>query len=637
MRRIDHAQPITTHRLAAFADASETDGADNVRLEFPEDYEDFSTSDLNDLHTKALNAFEGLYGDGTDLSDEDMNALSALTEGIESVKAEQAARAEKDAERAERARELASKIGVGQKAPEEDADEDAEDPADESEEDEDEDDAETPEGEAESEDESQDENEEQGSLAASGRRRSVSFPASRARRHLPRATEDTAQKAKTMKDVAFASGEGTGFTPGTGIDFADAAQIVARRLQGFNHNAYAAAAKRGKHMRQQSSVMGIRKPIGSDLVINRDDPEHTEGVLSKAVSEHRLPGNSLVAAGGWCAPSETLYDLLEMESRDGLFSLPEVGVARGGIRRTLGPDFADIFRSITGFHYTEEQDQDGLYGVDEFGIGDGSEGDKPCYKVECPDFEEFRLEVIGLCLSAGLLQQRAYPEVIARTLRGALVAHDHRISARTIRRIESGSDAVNMTSTHGSAAPLLQAIELQVEHLRYTSRMPRGATVEGVFPFWVRGAIRADLAERNGVDMLAVSDQQIANWFTLRGISPQFVYNWQDINVLDAANFTGWPTEVKFLLYPAGTWVRGSSDIITIDSLFDSTQLRQNDYTALFTEEGWMVVKMGHYSRVVTVPINADGVTGIQADLAGPTVAAPLADPEGDAETAPAE
>src|SRR5699024_11631191 len=120
-------------------------------------------------------------------------------------------------------------------------------------------------------------------------------------------------------------------------------------------------------------------------------------------SDLRLPNQSLVASGGWCAPSEVIYDLLELESRDGIFSLPEVGITRGGITRTLGPDFADIYNAISGFHYTEQEDIDGNYD------GEGG-GSKPCYKVECPDFEEFRLEVDGLCITAGLLQQRGYPD-----------------------------------------------------------------------------------------------------------------------------------------------------------------------------------------------------------------------------------
>ena len=49
--------------------------------------------------------------------------------------------------------------------------------------------------------------------------------------------------------------------------------------------------------------------------------------------------------------------------------------------------------------------------------------------------------------------------------------------------------------------------------------------------------------------------------------------------------------------------------MITLDTIYDSVLLAQNDFNALFTEEGWMVVKMCQDSRVVTVPVCADGAT----------------------------
>src|SRR5690606_19948636 len=121
-----------------------------------------------------------------------------------------------------------------------------------------------------------------------------------------------------------------------------------------------------------------------------------------------------------------------------------------------------------------------------------------------------RLNLTGLCIQAGLLQSRGYPEVIARTTRGALVAHDHRMSANLIAGIENGSTAVTMPSLQvGATAPLLTAIELQVEHYRYTHRLARAVTLEAVFPFWVRGVVRSDLSRRLGVDLLSVPDARI--------------------------------------------------------------------------------------------------------------------------------
>src|SRR3546814_12529473 len=81
----------------------------------------------------------------------------------------------------------------------------------------------------------------------------------------------------------------------------------------------------------------------------------------------------------------------------------------------------------------------------------------------------------------------------------------------------------------GATAPLRTAIELQVEHLRTVNRMSRSATLEAVFPMWTHGVIRSDLSRRRGVDMLSVTNAQINAWFTQRGVSPQFVYDWQDL------------------------------------------------------------------------------------------------------------
>jgi len=284
---------------------------------------------------------------------------------------------------------------------------------------------------------------------------------------------------------------------------------------------------------------------------------------------------------------------------------------------TTGPDFRDMFAEITGFSYTEEQDIAGEYGVNGQGIGNDTEGTKPCYKVECPPFADYRLGIEGLCLTAGLLQSRGYPEVLARVIRGALVAHDHRVNGRMIAAMEAGSTAISMAANQvGTAAPILTAIELQVEHYRAVRRMSRNTTLEAVFPFWVHGAIRSDLSRRLGVELLSVSDSRINEWFRERGVNPQFVYNWQDIAATASTAFNAWPTSVKFLLYSAGTWIRGTSDIITIDTLYDSVLLGNNDFTALFTEEGVFTAKRGQDSRVITVPITADGATAAGVDIA---------------------
>lgn len=692
------ARNLPRRRLPGFFDDQ---NPEEIELVIPDDLTELTDEDVQALHDQTVEAFNGLYGDGESLTDEDFEALSELTRGVERLRSELTSRAQAREEQVARATELASRVnGESEPEPQED-DEDEPVAAEE----------ENPEGETEEEETAP----EPEPVLASNRPIRVNLSGLRSRQSAP--ARRVAQPQR-MQDLVSAAPDLPGFSNGQGMTWEDIGRAVDARLRGFNETQYRNARLAGREMRQQFGVAVVRRPFEDGLMVQSNDPGHVDEVIRRAVDESRLPGGSLVAAGGWCAPSQVIYDLLEMESRDGLFSLPEIGITRGGIQFTPGPDFASIYNSV-GFTYSEAQDEAGSYsgGTNEvqsvsitgsptggtftltfngettqpipynatasqviaaisalssvpgsglaggggplpgtpvtvtFGgllggldqpqmTADGSEltggtdpavavststpgvagsGDKPCYTVPCPDFQERRLNLSGVCLSAGLLQQRGYPEVIARTTRGALIAHDHKVSAAVLNAVVTGSTPVTMTADQvGTTAPLLDAIEMQVEHYRYIHRMARRTTLEAVFPFWVYGAIRSDLARRQGVDLIDVPDSRINAWFTTRGVSAQFVYNWQDLTGA-AGSFTAWPSSVSFLLYAAGTWVRGNSDIVSLDTIYDSVNLGQNDYTALFTEEGWLVAKVGHDSRVVTVPVCSTGGThgGVTIDCDG--------------------
>ena len=616
-------RPTLISLATAYADqGAEVEGTEDEFV-IPEDLTTLSDEELEALSTAATDHFNAIYGDGDGIDDDSLSALAALTTGIENLSVETEARAELAQKRKDEAAALAARVR---------GDEPSEAVAE----------TETLAAEGESEVEAAVEPESVVAAAAPAvERKDVRIPMAnvRSRRAATPAVASSysegysvidAEKKATVKDVIFSNSGELGFKAGQGLDFNDMGKAVDRRLQSFQQSQYDKANKAGHHLRDQHSLAVIKKQFADDLVVKNNDPVHVDEVLNRAIDESRLPGGSLVASGGWCAPSEVLYDIIgEVESRDGLLSLPEVGVTRGGVQFSTGPDFAQLFAAITGFSYTEAQDIAGKYGVDVNGIGNDTEGSKPCYRIECPDFDDYRLGIEGLCLIAGLLQQRGYPELIARTIRGALVAHDHRVNGRLIAQMVAGSTAVSLAANQvGTAAPVLTAIELQVEHYRAVRRMSRETTLEAVFPFWVRGAIRSDLSRRLGIDPssgIDVTNAMIDKWFRDRGVNPQFVYNWQDIAATPAASFNQWPNSVQFLLYSAGTWIRGTSDIITIDTLYDSVLLGQNDYTALFTEEGVGVWKRGQDSRVVTVPITADGATAAGVDIAhnGSLVPAP--------------
>jgi hypothetical protein len=593
------------------------DQADDA-LVVPEDLSTLTDDEVASLAARAGDAFDALYGDGTGTpSDEDYATLAELTTAIEALATEQAARETAATERRDAAAALAARA-----RPTLSTDTDADGA-----EGDDEDDEDAPDEDEAEEVPPAEDAEADGSattITAAGRRgplainlRSANRNVARPARRAPAATPE-----RTMRDVAYATSDSLGFADHAGIDWLDSGRMLDRRIGSFAKGQYEAAQSRGQHIREQHSLMAFKREMPKELLVASTGPESMMEAMNRAVDQSRLPGGALTAAG-WCAPSETLYDLCSGASRDGIISLPEVGVSRGGINMPVSPTFADLYSQI-GFHFTEEQAIAGEWAP---GANPGDPnvvGDKPCYEIECPVWEDHRLEGDGLCIVADLLTVRGYPEMLAWVTQNALIAHDHKISAGKIAQLVAGSTPITMTAgTVGTTAPLLAAIELQVEHYRYSQRLSRNTTLEAVFPFWIRGAIRQDISVRADVPVYEVTDGQVDAWFRSRGVVPQYVYDWQAIDGVAADAFITWPTTVDFLLYQAGTWVAGVDDIITLDTLYDSTLLGQNKFTALFTEEAWLVAKRCVDSRVITVPINSNGGIGLGQVLAGDLTAAP--------------
>jgi hypothetical protein len=295
---------------------------------------------------------------------------------------------------------------------------------------------------------------------------------------------------------------------------------------------------------------------------------------------------------------------------DGLFDFPEVTADRGGfnIPTDGGPDFASIFTGIGNAgdtHLTEAEV-----------IADTA---KVCTEIPCPPFTDVRLGVDYVCLTGSLLQRRGYPEAVGRFHRGALVALAHKINAGKIAAVIAGStDGGTIPASAGgddAASSLLAAIEVAIVDIRYRTRLGVNATVEILLPLWALAQIRAAMSRRrgNGVETMNVSDAQIASWFATRGAVPRFGYDWQDAFSGLAAGpggatpLTALPTEVTFAAYPAGTWTSATADVVDLDTIYDSTQLATNQYTAAFVETGWAMLKMGPISRFYTASVDPTG------------------------------
>lgn len=424
-------------------------------------------------------------------------------------------------------------------------------------------------------------------VVAAGRRRSVAAAAGRATPPAPAPTRTVA--------TLTASADVPGFATGSTLDDIDhVGRALVTKLEALpKHRLGGRTGTQTRHTVANIDLTGVRQDGLTQQAFGRDDL----ALLNAARKEARLPGGSLVAAGGWCAPSETLYDLCQIATTEGLIDLPEIQINRGGIRYTTGPDFASIYEDV-GFCLTEQDVIDGEL--------------KTCIEVDCPEFVEVRLDACGLCIRAGILTNVGYPEYVRSYIENALIAHQHKMSKRAIDQILAESTPIDAAGAFATTVDSLAELELIAQYQRQAWRMSYNESMEILLPFWYKTVIRADLARRGGVDLINVSDAQIDAYFRDRMLAVQWLYNLFPLENNDGEVCV--PATIEVPMYPAGTWIRGTTDVISLDGIYDSTNILSNTYTALFVEAGQLLVPMCYESVKVTLNTCATGQTGA-ADL----------------------
>lgn len=356
----------------------------------------------------------------------------------------------------------------------------------------------------------------------------------------------------------------------------------------------------------------ITKPENSFGITEGMTVEQQLQVIDEVANERTRFGSgglakAVLASGGWCAPSPTVYDFCSYETVSGILDVPTLNMPRGGINYTKGPDYASL-AADWGFIQTEAEAEAGT--------------EKECYAVECPPFLETRLDAIGFCITAGVLTNAAYPELIRRVLEIGAVAHAHKVNAYVINKISTMiGTAISPTGLGSASVDILDALDLQAMRIRYSLAMDENATLEAVFPIWAKAIFRADLARRTGVLELAVSDAQINSYLAARNIRAQFVYDYQPLTSTSTGTWTSLPDTLEFMVYPAGAFVKGELSVIDLDTIYDSVGLSTNTYTAAFFEEGAQVFNRCGFGVKVSLDVTClAGVTGAAELSCIPTI-----------------
>jgi hypothetical protein len=336
--------------------------------------------------------------------------------------------------------------------------------------------------------------------------------------------------------------------------------------------------------------------------------------------------SALVAAGGWCAMGEPIWDFFNVTCQGGMIDLPTRGINRGGIIVPTSPTVADAYTPNLGLYgaafsnatvpwlWTEADDILTVTGST----------NKPCLRVPCAGMTNYRLECYGVCITAGNLADNAWPESTANFLQLINNVHYHASNARYISQISTLAGAAIFASVgctgggRGAAAPLLGVAEIAAVDTRTRYGACPDDVMEWVLPTWAKTSVRIDLSKRMGIsDFMCVTDAMIAAWFNCRNIRVQFVEDWQ----VRAAGQPGsstpiqtLPTSVQGLMYFPGAIVRGNGMSLNLGVVRDSTLNAENDHTALWMEECHLIAQFGPAPRLYQIELCPDGTVGA-ADL----------------------
>lgn len=315
--------------------------------------------------------------------------------------------------------------------------------------------------------------------------------------------------------------------------------------------------------------------------------------------------SALTAAGGWCAPSEIVYDLFEVEcTSESLFTLPTFRVTRGGVRWPVFAPHDEAFNP--GFVWTEANDI----------AATGGTPTKPCVRIPCPTFTECRLDATGLCITAGNLIDRAYPEQVRWFLNRAMRAYERNNAIRKLNLVLADTAPAVLAASFGAASATVAGLLLQAADYRQLHGLCANETLDVTAPSWLTEIFKADVARQEGVftgEGSLPTDAAVGAWFAAANLNLKYIDNWQEFTHPALT----WPTSVQVLISYPGSYVEFNGGRLDIGVIRDSVLNATNDYTAVWFEEFYCVGRRGPQGRLVTIPLCPNGEVGARVAATG--------------------
>lgn len=407
-----------------------------------------------------------------------------------------------------------------------------------------------------------------------------------------RRRQEGPQPLRARSVVVAAADLGSGIASGQAFDSIDPL------VEAFDRRRRAVSGTKGGNG-ENVPVLSIQTTYPEERILTDDAALNRERIRAAsstraivAAGDMMRTRGAVVAAGGLCAPVETLYDIEVLGStarpvRDALLGFQ---TSRGGIQFRRPPVFQDS-EPEGGFRVWTLADDEAQNDPD---VADPDP--KPCLPVWCPDMDTAYIEAIPLCLTFSNITARFDPEATAANIRATQIAHARFLENRLMTRIANGSKTLTQAAAVSAARDLLVMCDKTIAYFRNRHRLEDAVPLRMVLPRWARDMIRADLTRGmvGDLEALAVADADIVAWFARRNVNITWHIDGRGATVAgagevampdqfyaDAADngvLPGFPDAVESLIWQEGDWTYLNGGNLDLGVVRDSTLNAQNQY-----------------------------------------------------------
>jgi hypothetical protein len=421
---------------------------------------------------------------------------------------------------------------------------------------------------------------------------------------------------------------------------ADLASVMSEALQALRPT--------GSTERRARTVAMARWDYPEERKLTSPDPYENsrkiEQVCGLTAARYDRRTGALVASGGICLPTNVdwsipVFSTPDRPLRDGL---PGFQADRGGLQFVTPPDIgvADLQGTPSGAGtsvavWTEATD------------ANPAGATKPVWTVACGTPVQVYVNAIPTRVQFGNMSARFAPEQVAADTEQAIAISAREAELELLTTLYASTKQVKPQQYLGATRDLLASVDLLREQYIYSHRVGRNASFCAIFPAWARGVMRADLVREaahdnaGSVNVLAVDDAQIDDWFRVRGINVIWTLDGLKAGTYGTGGsaitnqFFGllgssapepqWPGQTSdgafmlaWLLFPEGTFQFLDGGRLDLGVVRDSTLDAQNNYeTFVETFEGAAFRGVEAYQVQSTIlPSGGSGAT--QASASSP-------------------